>query len=52
MSKAGVLVISHGSRSPEWIRLIDEAVADVRLPEIEAGVVPVVSSFLEIVEGR
>ncbi|TMV49683.1 cobalamin biosynthesis protein CbiX [Paenibacillus mesophilus] len=52
MSKAGVLVISHGSRSPEWVRLIDEAVADVRLPEIEAGVVPVVSSFLEIVEGR
>lgn len=52
MSKAGVLVISHGSRSPEWVRLIDEAVADVRLPGIEAGSVPVVSSFLEIVEGR
>lgn len=52
MGKAGVLVISHGSRSPEWVRLIDRAVADIRLPVIEQGEVPVVSSFLEIVEGR
>ncbi|WP_248928672.1 sirohydrochlorin chelatase [Paenibacillus hamazuiensis] len=48
MKQFGVLVISHGSRSREWVRLVDEAVADVRLPE---GV-PVFSSFLEIVEGR
>lgn len=48
MTKPGVLVISHGSRSAEWVRLVDEAVADVRLP---AGV-PVFSSFLEIVDGR
>lgn len=48
MRKFGVLVISHGSRSADWVRLVDEAVAGVVLPE---GV-PVVSSFLEIVEGR
>ncbi|WP_438448086.1 sirohydrochlorin chelatase [Gorillibacterium sp. sgz5001074] len=48
MRKFGVLVISHGSRSAEWVRLVDEAVAGVRLDE---GI-PVVSSFLEIVEGR
>lgn len=48
MRKFGVLVISHGSRSEEWVRLVDEAVAGVRLPVA----LPVVSSFLEIVEGR
>jgi sirohydrochlorin ferrochelatase len=48
MRKFGVLVISHGSRSPDWVRLVDQAVADVRL---DRGI-PVVSSFLEIVEGR
>ncbi|PZD92913.1 cobalamin biosynthesis protein CbiX [Paenibacillus sambharensis] len=46
--KPGVLVISHGSRDPEWVALVDEAVRAVRVPE---GV-PVYSSFLEIVEGR
>ncbi|WP_127588608.1 sirohydrochlorin chelatase [Paenibacillus koleovorans] len=46
--KVGVLVISHGSRSDLWVRLVDEAVAAAEVP---AGV-PVVSSFLEIVEGR
>ncbi|MEF3302477.1 sirohydrochlorin chelatase [Paenibacillus sp. GYB003] len=52
MSKAGVLVISHGSRSPEWIELIDRAVADIG--DLGSGTeeVPIVSSFLEIVEGR
>ncbi|MFD2611411.1 sirohydrochlorin chelatase [Paenibacillus gansuensis] len=44
----GVLIISHGSRSPEWVRLVDEAVSQVKVPE---GV-PVECSFLEIVEGR
>lgn len=46
--KQGVLVISHGSRDEEWVALVDEAVASVVMPE---GL-PVVSSFLEIVEGR
>jgi sirohydrochlorin ferrochelatase len=44
----GVLVISHGSRSTRWVRLVDEAVGTVRA---RLGV-PVVSAFLEIVEGR
>lgn len=48
MSRTGVLVISHGSRSAEWVRLVDQAVEDVALP---AGV-PIRSSFLELVEGR
>jgi sirohydrochlorin ferrochelatase len=48
MRKFGVMVISHGSRSGKWVRLVDEAVADVHLP---AGV-PIVSVYLEIVEGR
>jgi sirohydrochlorin ferrochelatase len=42
------MVISHGSRSGKWVQLVDEAVAGVRLPDE----VPVVSVFLEIVEGR
>jgi sirohydrochlorin ferrochelatase len=46
--KRGVLVISHGSPDAEWVRLVDEAVSAVRLPD---GV-PIVSSFLECVEGR
>lgn len=48
MSKFGVMVISHGSRSKEWVRLVDEAVARVKLP----AEVPVVSVFLELIEGR
>ncbi|MCZ8516272.1 cobalamin biosynthesis protein CbiX [Paenibacillus filicis] len=48
MVKFGILVISHGSRSKDWVRLVDEAVAAVKLP---AGV-PVFSAFLEIVEDR
>ncbi|WNQ12196.1 CbiX/SirB N-terminal domain-containing protein [Paenibacillus aurantius] len=48
MQKYGLLVISHGSRSAEWVGLVDDAVAAVRMPED----VPVSSSFLEIVEGR
>ncbi|XEC95668.1 sirohydrochlorin chelatase [Paenibacillus tarimensis] len=46
--KPGVLVISHGSREADWVALVDDAVREVRLPE---GI-PVVSSFLEIVDGR
>ncbi len=48
MAAYGVLVISHGSRSGRWVRLVDEAVSRVRLP---AGI-PIESSFLEIVENR
>ncbi|MCM3269006.1 sirohydrochlorin chelatase [Paenibacillus elgii] len=46
--KYGILVISHGSRSESWVRLVDDAVGAVRLP----AEIPVFSSFLEIVEGR
>jgi sirohydrochlorin ferrochelatase len=48
MRKFGVLVISHGSRSPHWVDLVDEAVQAAARPD---GV-PICSSFLEIVEGR
>ncbi|MBW7459714.1 CbiX/SirB N-terminal domain-containing protein, partial [Paenibacillus sepulcri] len=86
--KPGVLVISHGSREADWVRLVDDAVESaaslVKQPlasgQTQAGIspivqgssslstaagkrlemaaasggqtVPVVSSFLEIVEGR
>lgn len=46
MTKRGVLVMAHGSSRPEWVRMVDEAVAQVRLDE------PVVTSYLELVEGR
>ncbi|WP_290405786.1 sirohydrochlorin chelatase [Paenibacillus vini] len=48
--KPGVLVISHGSPDPEWVILVDEAVAAATagLPQD----VPVEASFLEKVEGR
>ncbi len=48
MERYGVLVISHGSRDGKWVRLVDEAVAQVLRPSD----IPIVSSFLEIVEGR
>ncbi|GGG78578.1 sirohydrochlorin chelatase [Paenibacillus radicis (ex Gao et al. 2016)] len=49
--KPGILVISHGSREAEWVKLVDEAVAAaVSMPSLTG--VPVYSSFLEIVEGR
>ncbi|MBJ6361186.1 sirohydrochlorin chelatase [Paenibacillus sp. GCM10012307] len=44
----GILVISHGSREEAWVKLVDEAVARIKLTRP----VPVVSAFLEIVEGR
>ncbi|ANE48666.1 cobalamin biosynthesis protein CbiX [Paenibacillus swuensis] len=72
--RPGVLVISHGSRSAEWVRLVDEAVAQMRFGQPAAAlgggpsdeeprampadrdhghsIIPVESSFLEIVEGR
>jgi sirohydrochlorin ferrochelatase len=44
----GVLVISHGSRNVEWVRLVDNAVGQLA----QALDVPVISSFLELVDGR
>lgn len=46
--KPGILVISHGSREAEWVRLVDQAVEAAAA----SARVPVYSSFLEIVEGR
>lgn len=48
MLKPGVLIISHGSREPSWVNLVDEAVNQLPLQES----IPVAVSFLEIVEGR
>ncbi len=48
MRELGVLVISHGSRNSDWVRLVDDAAADVRMPQ---GV-PLECSFLELVNGR
>lgn len=48
MNKYGVLVISHGSRDEDWVRLVDDAVSAVSLP----GGIPVYASYLELVEGR
>ncbi len=50
MSKLGVLIISHGSRNEEWVKLVRDAVADVVLPERMTDA-PVECSFLELVEG-
>lgn len=72
MGGRGILVISHGSRDESWVRLIDEAVANVAsalsLTLLDAAEsaesrstaresrqeeqTPIVSAFLEIVEGR
>lgn len=48
--KPGVLVISHGSPDSNWMRLVDDAAqaASMNLPD---GL-PIVTSFLEAVEGR
>lgn len=48
--KPGVLVISHGSPDPNWVRLVDDAIhaAAANLP----NGLPITASFLEVVEGR
>ncbi|MEC0206601.1 CbiX/SirB N-terminal domain-containing protein [Paenibacillus lautus] len=48
MTKPGVLVISHGSREQKWVSLVDEAVQKLA----SHMDIPVVSSYLELVEGR
>lgn len=52
--KRGILVISHGSRDAAWVELIDESIATVaaQLGVAITNDVPIVSAFLEIVEGR
>ncbi|WP_054026536.1 sirohydrochlorin chelatase [Bacillus sp. FJAT-28004] len=49
--KPGILVISHGSREAAWVQLVDEAIAAAAASPRLSGV-PIMSSFLEIVEGR
>lgn len=44
----GVLIISHGSSNTSWVQLVDEATQHIKLP----ADIPVVSCFLEMVEGR
>ena len=46
MTRQGILVISHGSRDPAWVKLVDEAVSALALP----AQIPVESAFLELVE--
>ncbi len=48
MGSYGVLVISHGSRSKEWVGQVDDAVGGLHLP----WPLPVECGFLELVEGR
>jgi sirohydrochlorin ferrochelatase len=50
MGKAGVLVISHGSRDGKWVQLVRETCAGIALPP-ELADAPVECSFLELVEG-
>jgi sirohydrochlorin ferrochelatase len=49
--KPGILVISHGSRENAWVQLVDDAIASAAA-SLRLSNVPIVSSFLEIVEGR
>lgn len=48
--RPGILVISHGSREPGWAAQVEEAVAEART-KLPADL-PVVASYLELVEGR
>ncbi|MFI2857763.1 sirohydrochlorin chelatase [Paenibacillus sp. JSM ZJ436] len=48
MMKPGVLVISHGSREPSWVALVEEAVTAMA----ERCHLPVSASYLELVDGK
>jgi len=48
--KAGVLVISHGSREPGWVAQVEQAVAEARAQLLAE--LPVAAAYLELVEGR
>ncbi|WP_091230240.1 sirohydrochlorin chelatase [Fontibacillus panacisegetis] len=50
MVKLGVLVISHGSPDPNWVNLVDDAI-QIAATDLPDGL-PIVASFLEVVEGR
>ncbi|WP_342773857.1 sirohydrochlorin chelatase [Cohnella pontilimi] len=49
--KPGILIISHGSREPGWVSLVDNTVRRCRrwLSKFD---VPLEAAFLELVEGR
>lgn len=49
--KPGILVISHGSRETGWVKLVDDAISAAADSPRLSGV-PIVSSFLELIEGR
>ncbi|MDQ8733917.1 CbiX/SirB N-terminal domain-containing protein [Paenibacillus sp. LHD-38] len=49
--KPGILVISHGSREAAWVKLVDDAVIAAAASPCLSDI-PIVSSFLEIIEGR
>lgn len=46
MEKTGILIIGHGSSNDSWVEMVDESVRMLRAD------VPIVTCFLEIVEGR
>jgi sirohydrochlorin ferrochelatase len=48
--KPGLLVISHGSREPGWVALVDETVEAARVQLGES--LTIEAAFLELVEGR
>jgi sirohydrochlorin ferrochelatase len=48
--KPGLLVISHGSREPGWVALVDETVEAARA--ILGSYAVIEAGFLELVEGR
>jgi sirohydrochlorin ferrochelatase len=50
MLKLGVLVISHGSRDAQWVKLVREAVRDVDTSGFHIDV-PIECAFLELVDG-
>ncbi|WP_158630167.1 sirohydrochlorin chelatase [Cohnella sp. AR92] len=46
--KPGILVISHGSREPQWVTRVEDTVAGIRG---KLGGLPVECAYLELVEG-
>ncbi len=48
--KPGILMISHGSRDPKWVSLVDRMAEEVR--DLLPADVPAGAVFLELVEGR
>lgn len=46
MEKTGILIIGHGSSNPSWVDMVDDSARMLKAD------VPIVTCFLEIVEGR